>query len=224
MKLAQVLILVLIATFSFQSQSAAQSRFGKVVQAKFGVAGGVNWSGLREVQIGSLTIDYEAQQGWHAGAFVDIGFLFLGVKPGVYYVNAGKLFSKGLLENLPESGLESNPTNFDVTYISVPIDVKIGIPLPIIIPYLFIGPEFKFNTVSDSKGPIASRLESTVAAGNAGIGVAISLGRIQLYPEFRYVFGISDTFTAAKVQIGENEYDLAAHAEDSFVVRLGIGI
>jgi len=181
---------------------------------QFGIAGGLNWAGLGDVEFGSATAAYESQQGWHVGAFLDLRLLVVGIKPGVYYTNAGKLFSGDMTDDL---------TEFDVTYISIPVDVTIGIPLPFLNPYIFAGPEFKINTVSEDDGELASQLESTVIAGNIGFGVGISLGGAKLYPELRLGFGLT-SFLGDTVTIGGEDIPVDTHSANSFVARLGIGI
>lgn len=189
-------------------------------QMQFGVAAGVNWSDLGNVDIGSITAVYESQQGWHAGVFLDVKLLVIGLRPGFYYVNAGPLLKGGL------SGEEETPvdelTSFDHTYVSVPLDLKFGLPLVLLEPYMFVGPEFKFNTVSESAGELADQLESTVIAGNAGLGVAVKLGGIKLIPELRFGFDLSSLF-GDTITIGGEEIHVDTHAASTVVARLGVG-
>ncbi len=189
-------------------------------QIQFGVAAGLNWSGLGDVDLGSITAAYESQQGWHAGVFLDLKLLVIGIRPGFYYVNAGPLLEGGL------SGEETTPidelTAFDLTYVSIPVDLKLGLPLVLLEPYLFVGPEFKFNTVSESAGEVAEQLESTVIAGNAGFGVAVNVGGIKLIPELRVGFDISSLF-GDTITIEGVEFKVDSHRASSFVARLGVG-
>jgi hypothetical protein len=189
-------------------------------QVTAGVAAGINWAGLGDVDVGSLTAAYESHQGWHVGAFADLRLAVVGVRPGVYYVNAGPLLEGGITEE--QSAEEDGLASFDVTYVSIPIDLKIGLPLPILEPHLFLGPEFKFSTVSDDEGAIAEQLESTVIAGNAGVGVGVSLGSVKLYPELRIAFDISSLF-GDTITIGGEEIPVDNHSASAFIARLGVG-
>jgi hypothetical protein len=190
-------------------------------QIQFGVAAGVNWSTLGDVDFESVTAAYESQQGWHAGAFIDFRLLILGIRPGFYYVNSGPLLSGGLQGEVPTP--LSDLTSFDVTYISVPVDIKLGLPLPVVHPYVFLGPEFKFSSVPDGSGEIADQLESTVIAGNIGLGVGLTLGKIKLFPEVRLAFDISGMF-GDTITIGNEEIQADTHAASGVVARLGIGM
>ena len=64
-------LLVLLAW----AQVPAQSRFGKILEVRFGLAGGANWSALTTLRSAVVESDAEYTQGWHAGAFVELGFL-----------------------------------------------------------------------------------------------------------------------------------------------------
>ena len=70
---------------------------------------------------------------------------------------------------------------------------------------------------------LARQIESTVVAGNIGLGVAIQLGRIRLYPEIRAVLGFT-SFLSDSITIGGETYPVESHTENGFVARLGIGI
>ena len=189
-------------------------------QIQLGVAAGINWSGLGDVEVGDFTATFESQQGWHAGVFLDLKLLIIGVRPGFYYVNSGPLLDGAL------SGEEETPvdelTAFDYTYISVPVDLKVGLPLVLLEPYVFVGPEFKFETVSETAGELANQLESTVIAGNAGVGMAIKLGNIKLIPELRFGFDISSLF-GDTITIEGVEIPVDSHNASSFLARLGVG-
>lgn len=189
-------------------------------QIKAGIAGGFNWAGLGDVDVGDVTAAYESHQGWHLGAFADLRLAVIGVRPGLYYVNAGPLIKGGLSDT--ELDAEDGPASFDITYVSIPIDVKFGLPLPILEPYLFLGPELKFSTVGDDEGEIADQIESTMVAGNAGIGVGVSLGSLTLYPELRFGFDISSLF-GDNIEVGGEQIPVDSHTASAFIARLGIG-
>jgi hypothetical protein len=87
-------------------------------------------------------------------------------------------------------------------------------------PYIFVGPEFKFNTVSDSEGKLAQQLESTVIAANAGIGGRLTFGRLNLYPEFRVVFSQSGFLIDSANIDGDR---IQSEPEAGYVLRLGLG-
>ena len=190
-------------------------------QAKLGFAGGVNWSSLGDADFGSVDAAYESHTGWHAGAFADVNILFLAVKPGIFYVNAGALMEDPEYSNGgPDIGDELE--SFDYTYVSIPVDILLQLPLVVASPYIFLGPELKFNTTSGDAGPIADQLESTVIAGNLGLGVKVNLGSLTLYPELRLAFDISGIF-GDMIEVAGQEFATDSYKANQVFARLGVG-
>ncbi|MGD8413627.1 MAG: outer membrane beta-barrel protein [Candidatus Latescibacterota bacterium] len=190
-------------------------------QAKFGAAAGVNWSSLGDVDFGSVDAAYDSKTGWHLGAFADVNFLFLALKPGIYYVNAGPLLEDPDYSN-GGPGIGDELESFNYTYVSVPVDVLLQLPLVVASPYLFLGPELKFNTTSSDAEEISDQLESTVLAGNLGLGVKLNLGSITLYPELRYAFDISAIF-GDTIVVGGQEFSTEDYKSNQVFARIGVG-
>lgn len=187
-------------------------------QLRFGVGAGLNYTTLSDIDFGSSSTTYDNRSGWHAGIFVDLGAGPLALRPGVYYLHAGRLFENGL-----SPALDLLQDSFDLNFIVVPIDVRLRMGFPFLSPYLLGGPELRFR--SDDVDPAiqeALDLRSFNLAGNFGLGVELNLGGYKLMPEFRYSFDISG-ITGDTVTIGGTE--VSADSENksrAYMLRLGV--
>ncbi len=188
-------------------------------QVRLGVGAGLNFGELGDVNIQDVRATYEQSSGYHVGAFLDIGMGPLALRPGVYYLNAGPLFKGATF-------LTANqlPDDFDVRYISVPVDVRLQVPLPLVKPYLFGGPELRYYVEGDEPEELKDDMQGQLILGNVGVGVQITLPLLGLsfYPEARYAFGVSGV-TGQTIDIGEKIYEVQKQRFRTFMVRLGIG-
>lgn len=204
------LLLVLLLAFATAGPAQAQLRFG--------VAAGLNYTTLSDIDLGSSRTTYDNRSGWHAGVFVDLGAGPLALRPGVYYLHAGRLFENGL-----SPVIDTLQDSFDLNFIVVPIDVRLRFGFPFLSPYLHGGPELRFR--SDDVDPgleEALDLRSFNLGGNFGLGLELNLGGYKLMPEFRYSFDISG-ITGDTVTIGGNEIQTGGeNKSQAYLLRLGI--
>ena len=194
---------------------AAQAQF------TFGFAGGLNFSSIGDVDFGSTQAVYDSRTGYHIGVFFDFSGGPLALRPGVYYMNAGALFKDGF-SNV-DNALTDVDDNFELTFIVVPIDVRLRMGIPFLHPYLHIGPELRFRSEdAGSELEELMDLRSFNLAGNIGGGLELSLGGMRLMPEFRYTFDISgitgDQFQVGSVELNADE----DHKSRTFMLRLGV--
>ena len=195
-------------------------------QIRFGVAAGLNYTDIDNVDFGSAQAVYDSRQGFHIGVFADIPFGPLGVRPGIFYMDAGKIFENGLKDFLDEVLPEETDLNleddFSVRYITVPIDLRYKIGLTAVQPYIFVGPEFRFRTETDLLPEVDDNLKSFGIAGNFGAGVEVALLGVRLLPEFRMAFDtsgiIDDTITIGDFEFVADE----AHQLRTVMLRLGV--
>ncbi len=187
-------------------------------QLRFGVAAGLNYTTLSDLDLGSTRTTYDNRSGWHAGIFVDLGAGPLALRPGVFYLHAGRLFEDGL-----SPALDAIQDNFDLNFIVVPIDVRLRMATPVISPYFLGGPELRFRSDDvDLEIKEALDLRSFNLAGNAGFGVEVSLGGYTFMPEFRYSFDISG-ITGDTVMIGDVELNAEGENKSrAYMLRLGL--
>ena len=154
-----------------------------------GVTAGLNFASLGDVEVTDHETTYDSRTGWHAGVFAAGDLGPIGLRAGLLYVDAGSLFDG--LADVP--GL---PDDFDdgfrVRYLAVPVDFQYRVVLPPIRPYVFVGPEFRFDLTSDDA--FEENMKSTTVAANIGIGLeaGLPLLGVTVTPEIRYCFDLQE--------------------------------
>ncbi len=190
-----------------------------MAQVNLGIGAGLNFGELGDINIQDVQTTYEQSTGYHVGAFLDIGLGMMALRPGVYYLNAGPLFKGATF-------LQANqlPDDFDVIYISVPVDLRLQVPLPLVKPYLFGGPELRYYVEGNEPEELKDDMQGQLILGNVGVGVQvhIPLLGLSLYPEARYAFGVSGV-TQQTIDIGDEVYEVEKQTFKSFMIRLGVG-
>ncbi len=149
----------------------------------FGVSVGANFQRLSDVALNELETKFESQNGWHVGAWLELPLGPAALRGGGRYMAAGKLF-----EGIQDSH-SSVRDNFDVSLVEVYLLFRLGFPSPVVSPYVFAGPVFRFPTQNDSD--IGDNLKILSYAGEIGGGIKIDLGPVSLHPELAYVFGLT---------------------------------
>lgn len=186
-------------------------------QLRPGIFAGLNYTALGDVDFGSRRAAYASRSGFSVGVFVDMAAGPFAFRPGIGYVNMGSIFQDGLGDVVPEVD-----DTFDVSYIFLPIDARLRLPVPIVVPYLHFGPELRFlSSKGDADVSFRDNLRSFVAAGSVGAGAEVPLGGIRLMPEFRFAFDLSgitpDTWEIRGVSFEADEEPRSR----AFVLRLG---
>ena len=157
-------------------------------QLRLGILGGANFSSLNEIQTENNLISFDNATAFHAGAFLDISLGPVSLRPAAYYLNAGAIFQSAnfLTEN-----------DFDVVYITFPVDVNFALGVGPIKPYLFAGPEFRLLSSADAPVALKDEMKNFTMGASAGLGLELNLPGtgLTLYPHLRYSFGISDFTT-----------------------------
>ena len=197
-------------------------------QLAFGVSGGLNYGGFSDIELGDSGATYDSRSGYHVGGFVDISAGPLALRPGVYYLNVGAVFT-GIREDtgvqITTNGQVTtdyllDTDRFDIEFISVPIDVRLRIGLPFFTPYLFGGPELRFRSETEVDDYI-DNVKPFNLSGNAGIGIEMNLGYLRLMPELRYAFDISG-LTGNELEIGDRTFVTGEHILNSLFFRVGL--
>jgi hypothetical protein len=170
----------------------------------FGVAGGPVFASLNDV----AGADLENSTGFHAGAFVDVSALALSVRTGAYYLRAGNV-------QQTVGGVVGETVSAD--FITIPVELHVQTPTPIVRGYALVGPEFRFP-VGES-GNLVSKRDVNVAA-NVGVGAKFTapLVGVSGFADLRYAFDLTGFAEGQGLQTG-NTYKLNA-----FLVRVGVGL
>ena len=205
-------ILYFVPCLVFLTQSSIQSASGQV---QFGIIGGGNFATLTDIRTENSLVSFDNATAFHAGVFLDLTLGPINARPAVYYLNAGSLF---------QGTSVFQDDNFDLAYITIPLDVVFNFGLGPIKPYIFLGPEFRIFTPSGIPAELEEGIQDFVVNGSTGLGLKINLpgSSLTLYPQLRYSFGIS-SYTNANYQFE----GLSVEANDAnvrmWLLSLGIG-
>ena len=165
--------------------------------AQLGVAGGLNFESIDDVEAtnGSATLDNST--GYHVGLVYDLSIGPIGIRPGVYYRRVGT-FDLSTVGGLAE-------TEYTVSAWEIPVDLRYTfLPTPVVSPYLAAGPKVTLPRGEDDFDEAVTDIAYSL---NVGVGADISLPGLswKLQPELRYTFGASGFFEEDKeVTLGGN--------------------
>jgi len=187
-------------------------------QTTFGVVAGLNFEQMRDIQIEHVESTYANSTGYHAGAFVDFAAKKLALRLAVLYVNAGPLF-----KGAPYLITAQLPDSFNVQFLTVPVDLRMRTSWPVVKPYLFGGPEFRFHIEGEEPEELKDDLTQLLVVGNIGFGIQIDIPLlgIKLFPEFRYSFAVSG-ITQQEIDIEDSVYAVEKQRFKSYMLRVGL--
>jgi len=197
-------VLLLIATATFTAP----------VQAQPGIAGGLNFNQLDDINTGSVNANFRSATGYHIGVFYDLALGPIAIRPGIMYRRVGEY-------HFPELQLPDRDS-FSMSLVEVPIDVRWRLlPTPLVKPYLLAGPVLTFP---QAEGDLDDGVESTNLTADLGAGIEVTLPGLgfTLMPEFRYGIGatkfIKDEFMIGNTTVNpEDEPRL-----NSIMLRLNV--
>ena len=192
--------------------AAAAPTYGQL-----GVAVGLNFDSITDIDTGDREATFENATGYHIGVFYDLAAGPLAIRPGIFYRQV-----QDVKVDVLETGLGTITESFDMSLIEVPVDLRLRLAIPFIKPYLLAGPVFSFASTSDDD--FEDALQELSVAANIGLGVEVSLPGFTpvLYPEIRYAFGVS-RFMKEDVTIGDVSFEATdSQRLNTFMLRLGI--
>lgn len=184
-------------------------------QIRLGLLGGANFASLNEIQANGNLVSLENATAYHAGAFLDLTLGPLSLRPAAYYLNAGSLFK----------GASFQEDEFDVAYVTIPVDVIFSMGVGPVKPYLFAGPEFRLLSSADAPAGLDEELNNFTMGASLGLGLELNLpgSGITLYPHLRYSFGLSD-LTSKTYQVQGVTVDTGGDSRvNMWLLSLGIG-
>jgi len=199
----------LVSLFALFSLLTCLSPFQ--AHAQLGIAAGLNFDELSDIS-GSREATFDNANGYHVGVFYDLGLSMVGLRIGAFYRDVGDV----------DVSLDGVEGAFDLSMVDIPIDVRFNISsTPFLKPYIVAGPVLSFPSSGDDE--FKDALEDVTVSGNVGVGVALNLGGIRIYPELRYAIGVSrfmkDSFSIGNVEFETDELQ----RQNSVMLRLGIG-
>ena len=167
-----------------------------------GLTAGMNFSSIDDMDVKETKASYDRATGYHIGLFLKGGLGPIGLRGGLVYMDAGPIF-EGLSDvaDVPDSFED----NFNVRYLTIPVDLQYKFLLPPIQPYLLAGPEFRINMTSNDD--FDDNFKSMIVAANIGVGLDLGIPflGLSLTPEFRYTFDLEDSIDET-FMIGDVEF------------------
>ena len=194
--------------------------------AQVGVAGGVIFSELGDIAANDQTASLKRVPGWHIHLWVNLPLGSFALRPGLRYMDAGRLFdpsnATGFVttpdpvdpggapgDEFPDASGSISDDHF-VTYIEIPVDVRYQYERSRISPYVLVGPVLRFATDTNNQ----DRLRTLSMAAAVGVGLEIRVAGLRFYPEVKRTFGVSsftnDEYEFADVVIRPDEQRLHA--------------
>jgi hypothetical protein len=134
----------------------------------FGAAAGINFASLGD----ATATDLDNATGFHVGVYADLGIGPLSVRPGVFYVRAGRVLT----------------SDEQIDYVAIPVDLRFSTGTPLVRPYALVGPEARIPT-----GEVFGEDTRSFALA-ANVGVGVELGGLVLpnaFAELRYGLDLS---------------------------------
>jgi hypothetical protein len=206
----RILLSVIFALALLSSASSAH--------AQFGIAAGLNFDRISDIDARDADVTFENASGFHVGAFFDLGLGPVAIRPGVFYRNI-----RGIEYDLTSLAVGARPS-FDLNLVEVPIDIRIRTTTPIVRPYALAGPVIRFASTPDEDFEDAIENLSVAANIGAGVEIRIPMTGIRLFPELRYSFGVT-RFTRDEFEIlGRTIRSEGRQNDSSVMLRLGIGL
>lgn len=168
--------------------------FSNVNAQGVGLSAGANFASLGDIDAGDGSATLENVAGWHVHLWFDLPLGPVAFRPGLRYMDAGRLFNPAESIGFGDDFVDDQV----VTFLEVPLDVRVRMQLPLVTPYVVAGPVLRFATDTNNK----DRLEELSLAAGAGVGVEVGLIGLRLYPELKYTFGVT-RFAKEEYEFGD---------------------
>ena len=187
-------IIAVAIGFLFTADSSAQ--------VGFGIKGGINFATPGGADVASIV---KSRTGFAAGGYLEVSLpLLLTIQPEILYTTKGFKME----QNVTQLGqtYSSNSTN-TYSYLEIPVLVKYSLPVPIVKPSLYVGPEVGFllsakNTYQATGIPSTDDdIKSSIT--NTDFGAVFGASAHLLVADFdvRYTFGLKTTDNSNRAKL-----------------------
>ena len=185
-------------------------------QGGLGVSAGANFDRLSDINLSNGDgSSFENQTGWHVELWYELGLGPVSVKPGIRYMDAGRLY-----EGMSDGNFRDT---FSIQMVEIPLDLRFRFAgTPVASPYFSAGPVLRFPLASG--GEIDDGLETVSVAGGVGVGVMLRAGSLRVYPEIIYTFGLS-RFTMQEFELADRTFTTEDNQLlNATMLRIGVGL
>lgn len=185
---------ILLVTFLFTTCSMAQ--------ISFGVKGGLNLATVGGADVSSIV---KSRTGFTAGAYLEVSLPFLfTLQPEALYSTRGFVVEQTYTLAIQPSTFK---TTYTYSYLEIPVLVKYSLPIPVMKPSLYVGPDvgILMNAKSRYEEPgspaVDSDVKSTVTSTDYSVVVGASAHVLVADVDVRYILGLRSTDAVNKAAI-----------------------
>jgi hypothetical protein len=159
-------------------------------QIAFGIKGGIKFATVGGADAAPIV---KSRTGFAAGAYMEASFPFLlTVQPEMLYT------TKGFTLSSTSIGQTVTSTN-TYSYIEIPVLVKFSLPVPVVKPKLYIGPEIGFLLSAENKYEATgfstreTNIDSLLSSTDIGVVFGASAHVLVVDVDVRYDVGLRTT-------------------------------
>jgi hypothetical protein len=162
-------------------------------QVHFGLKGGINFENFELKNANASTLNLKNSTGWQAGALLQVKIpgIGLGVQPELLYT----------VRNATVDG-KSNSIN----YFEVPVNLRMGLNLLVVRPYLMAGPYFAYAVKLDGE-TFKDKIKIDKFDWGIGLGGGVEIWKFQL--DARYAWGIQNVSSVKEFEMKNNRFTVS---------------
>jgi hypothetical protein len=160
-------------------------------QIGFGIKGGVNFATIGGADAGP---GIKSRTGFAAGGYLEVSLPFLlTIQPEVLYTTKGSIFEQTISRFGQPVTITQTST---YSYLEIPVLAKYSLPVPVVKPSLYVGPEVGFllsakNKFEDPGSPTTdSDIKSFIASTDFGAVLGASAHILVADLDLRYTLGL----------------------------------
>ena len=175
-------------------------------QSRFGIKAGLNFNTLQDVSESSGFEDaWKAQTGYHFGVAwqIKVPLLGLAIQPELMYSKVKTSFPEAYNASArpnpnfvsPNTILQFNPTEIELDYLTLPINLQLGIDMLVFRPFIVVSPYISFALqkgadLEDQDWEDINRFNYGV-----GAGVGIDIWKLQIMAKYNWGLGKLESAT-----------------------------
>jgi hypothetical protein len=179
-------------------------------QIGFGVKGGVNFATIGGADAAPIL---KTRTGFAAGVYLEASLPFLlTVQPEALYTTKGFTLSSSYSTN-PGQNVTSTNT---YSYLEIPVLLKYSLPVPVVKPSLYVGPEMGFllsakNKLEVSGQPaVETKMDSLLSSTDFGLVFGASAHVLIADIEARYTLGLKTTDKSGQAKLYNRVWSIMA--------------
>lgn len=172
-------------------------------QSRFGIKAGLNFNTLQDVsKSGSFENAWKAQTGYHFGVAwqIKVPLLGLAIQPELMYSKVktsadAYMGSPNINPNLIAPNSIIVPTEIEIDYLTLPINIQLGIDMLVFRPFIVVSP---FITLALQDGVDLEDQNYNINRFNYGVGAGVGIDIWKLQIMAKYNWGLGKLVTAGE--------------------------